>query len=273
MKKLLILFTLQFLASTIFAQRDEEKSSGSGWIVVLIILGVILVCLLVAVIMHFFKKPKHSILEWFSYLLEKIGTGISHLVGWMMSIYVLPLSLVLVYGIVYYPLRWGQSHLSPVLYYTLIGLSFVYFFFVMWYVSRKEFYLYFKKKGIGAFFPLMLIIGLLMVGVTCFSAFTAALSDAHAINLDPAHPPRNFEPLVDFYIWHFCNLIPQIDVAETLHWKVKYTYNSNSVGWLVLIFKSLMAFIIIERIVHWNKWRKEDKKEEAHEESKSAMTS
>jgi hypothetical protein len=264
MKYILFLSVSLLSFSTLLSQTNSEKASGNsgaGWFAVLVVLGLVFMCFIAAILAYFFKKPKKSILDWSSYFLGKLGNGMTQLVAWMMSIYMLPAALVIVYGIAYFPLRWGQTHLNPVLYNTMIALSFVYFSLVIWYVSRKKFYLDFKKTGIGVFFPLMIIIGLVMVGVTCFAAFTGALSDGHTIKLNPALPSGDFGPLLDFYIWHFCKLIPQINVAETLNWDNKYKYESAGVGWLVLIFKALMAYIVLERIFHWNKWRKEERKE------------
>ena len=48
----------------------------------------------------------------------------------------------------------------------------------------------------------------------------------------------------------------QIKVAKTLNWDVPFTYDEKGVGWLLLVFKALMAYIVIARFYTWNKWRK-----------------
>jgi uncharacterized protein (TIGR01777 family) len=48
--------------------------------------------------------------------------------------------------------------------------------------------------------------------------------------------------ITDFYVWHFLEAVPLLQVNETLHWKEPLTYDSGWVGLVLLIFK--MAVII-----------------------------
>jgi MFS family permease len=260
MKTFMFLLVLCAYSTTSIAQvanNSIQNDSGGAWIVILALIGLILMCLIAAVVAHFFINPRKTVTDWYVYFLRKLEYGLKKLGDVLGAITKPLLALAAVYSVVFFPLRWGQVHLNTTLYNTLITLSCIYFFTVLWYISRKEFFKQFNKKGIGIILPIMIITGLLFTGVICFAAVTGAMSDAHIVALNPALPPKDFSPLEDFYLWHFCKLIPQIDVTETFHWENYYSYTDKGVAWLVFFFKALMAYIILERFYHWNKWRKE----------------
>ncbi len=105
--------------------------------------------------------------------------------------------------------------------------------------------------------PLMIIVGLVMLGVTCFGAFTSALVRNSTISFLPLGKNPGLAELTDYYIWHFLELIPQIEVTKTIKWGVPFEYDDKGIGWLLLLFKALMVGIVIARFYTWNKWRKE----------------
>lgn len=112
-------------------------------------------------------------------------------------------------------------------------------------------------ERLGFLNPLMIIVGLVFLAITCFAALTAALNDGGKVTFDTVVEAKGMHIIFDFYLWHFCDLIPQLDVAETLKWDAPLTYKDKGIGWLLLAFKALMAYIVIARFYTWNKWRKE----------------
>ncbi|MDZ7604588.1 MAG: hypothetical protein U5K79_03150 [Cyclobacteriaceae bacterium] len=114
--------------------------------------------------------------------------------------------------------------------------------------------------GVGFLIPLMIIIGLVMLGVTCFGALTSVLVHNGTISFLPDSKTPELSELADYYLWHFLELIPQIEVTKTIKWEAPFEYDDKGIGWILLLFKALMAYIVIARFYTWNKWRKELKK-------------
>lgn len=200
------------------------------------------------------RKKNKSILDWIAFFLEKLIEVLKVLIK-------LDLVLLIYWGVPYIVLRWSQ-HQHPAFYITAITIIFIYFFGSLWLVSHKSFYNSFEKNILGVLFPLMLIITLVWVGCTCFAALSSILSDYGAISFDPSPQKQNFEPLVEFYFWHFCNLLPQIEINETLEWKLQFQQRGNLINWLLLFFKAITIWIIIDLFYKWNEWRKEKNKKE-----------
>ena len=61
----------------------------------------------------------------------------------------------------------------------------------------------FLKTGLGFLIPLMLIVGLVMLGITSFAALTAALINSGKISFLTAIGKNGVEQVSEFYIWHF----------------------------------------------------------------------
>lgn len=257
----------------------------------LYVLGGIALFFLVARIIRVFNKSKSTI-DWFLYLLGKLVVVLGTLLFFDLQIFLLLIPILITWWVDYGVLSWGENHVTQSWYYFLIFLSFIYFFFCLWLTGSKKFYSLFtflekKKKnitiknmsveeenwksiflktGLGFLIPLMLIVGLVMLGITSFAALTAALINSGKISFLTAIGKNGVEQVSEFYIWHFCNLIPQIHVAETLNWKVPFEYaddknTDHGVAWLLLLFKIVMAYVVIARFYSWNKWRKESTEE------------
>ncbi len=253
----------------------------------LVVIGTILFLLFCASIIRIFNRSR-TILDWFSYLLHQIGVLLMFILFLDLQLLLMLGTILIVWGAAYFALSWGEANLSPFWYSILIGISFVYFFMLLWWSGTKSFYRGFSFKrvdktvsvgsinekqsilstvksimssGMSFLIPLMIIIGLVMLGITCFGAFTSALVQGNSISFLPLSKSPDLSQLSDYYLWHFLELIPQIDVAKTLNWEVPFTYREKGVGWILLLFKALMAFIVIARFYTWNKWRKELNKE------------
>ena len=209
------------------------------------------------------RKRKKSILEWVLFILGKIGK-------FLMVLMYLDVALLLFWGLPFKLLMWGQYQ-HPVFYTVIIVLSFIYFMLAIFYVSRKNFYKDFDKKHVlGILFPLMLIIAVVGVGINCFAALSSILNDYGYISFNPQLNKHDFNALLNFYLWHFFDLIPQIKINETLQWKLPLTNSSSLENWLLLFFKIIMVWIIIALFYKWNKWRQEETKTEEGEIRKIA---
>lgn len=51
--------------------------------------------------------------------------------------------------------------------------------------------------------------------------------------------------LSDFFLWHFLEAVPLLDINQTLGWAVPLTYDSAAVGWILLLFKIVVIVPVI----------------------------
>ena len=249
----------------------------------IVVIGTILFLAFAACIIWIFNRSR-SVGGWLAFLLQQIGRLFAFILFLDIQLMVILGAVIIVWGVAYYPLSWGESNLTIFWYAVLIGISFIYFLLWLWWTGTKNFYAQFSSRkkevsvvdekehsrkitimekaeslmstGMSFIIPLMIIIGLVMLGVTCFGAFTSILVSSDSITFVPAGKTPDLSSLSDYYLWHFAELIPQIKVAKTLNWDTPFTYDEKGVGWLLLIFKALMAYIVIARFYTWNKWRK-----------------
>jgi len=49
----------------------------------------------------------------------------------------------------------------------------------------------------------------------------------------------------DFFLWHFLDAVPLLKITQTLGWRPPLTYDSFSVGWLLLLFKAVVILPVI----------------------------
>jgi hypothetical protein len=153
-------------------------------------------------------------------------------------------------------LEFGQKR-NTALYFVTILISFLYYFYFLWFFSRKDYFNRFdNRKFDGSMMPLAAITSIVIVGLACFASLTSFLSDAGYISLVPKPATRDFSYLIDFYSWHFFNLIPQVEINETMNWKAGYAMNDSGGRIIVLAFKIISAWIVIALFYNWNKWRK-----------------
>lgn len=259
-------------------------------IVLIILLSGFGLSFILAVIFRLFNKSKTT-KEWFWVFVAKGGDLLFYPFFYGLQLAVLIFVVLIMWMVVFYVLEWGESHLDSLGYSLLIIICFIYFLFWLNLTGKKNFYSFFTRQkirkdvvpadmdqteyelfrkkqseddqplppfwrsGMSFLVPLVIIIGLSMLGISCFAALTAVLNNAGKISFSPELTNESFSPLNDFYLWHFCDLIPQIKVPDTFHWNLTFQYTSSGVALLLIVFKSLMAYIVIARFYTWNKWR------------------
>jgi hypothetical protein len=252
---------------------------------IIIAIGIVLFLVLTAFIIRIFNKSRTT-LDWFSYLLKRIGKLLAFILFLDIQLLIMLVVILIVWGASYKSLLWGETDIPSFWNSVLIVINFIYFFMLLWWSGTKGFYNLFafrksepglnlpaniergrsiipnkaqliKGSGMSFLIPLMIIIGLVLLGATCFGAFTSFLVSNDSISFSPNNKNQGLSELTDYYLWHFLQLIPQIKVTETIRWDVPFTYSDKGVGWILLLFKALMAYIVITRFYTWNKWRKE----------------
>lgn len=101
----------------------------------------------------------------------------------------------------------------------------------------------------GPYALVALPIMILIVAIALFSSVTYLLAKRWPELL---FSPHDFEvsesKIADFYLWHFLDLIPFLDVPGTLRWSAPLDYNSGWVGLLVLLFQAAVVLPSIQVI-------------------------
>jgi hypothetical protein len=104
---------------------------------------------------------------------------------------------------------------------------------------------------IGRVQPIMFLMFVLIMVVAYFSAFTFVLYDHGAFELRTAggHPVAHAGQLGDFYLWHFLDIVPALEINKTLGTHAPVTYTAHGVGWLLLLFKIIGVFFIVQGFI------------------------
>ena len=86
----------------------------------------------------------------------------------------------------------------------------------------------------------------LMLACLFFSTVTFVMVQHGLLTLDDASG-TGVTPgsLSDFFLWHFLDAVPLLKVNETLNFKVPLTYETSSVGWILLAFKVAVILPVI----------------------------
>jgi hypothetical protein len=95
---------------------------------------------------------------------------------------------------------------------------------------------------------------ILVTSAAVMASFTYILFDAGLVDMSSDLPGSLTEArLVDFYMWHFFELIPLVSINETASLAQPATYSGTWVGVLVLIFQVLVVAPILATIRYYFK--------------------
>lgn len=115
---------------------------------------------------------------------------------------------------------------------------------------------------LGRIAPVAYSFNLLMIAILFFSSLTYVLVNHGALRLD-APPGTQISPEIvrDFYSWHFLQAVPLLKVNDTLRWKPPLTYDSKSVGLMLVVFQLLVIVPVIAAFTwFWKNLAKSRKK-------------
>jgi hypothetical protein len=111
----------------------------------------------------------------------------------------------------------------------------------LWFIATKKRreQLFTRLRGAGALMPLIYVGNTLMLAAMFFASVTFVLVRHGLVQLGIAAGDEIlFGKLLDFYVWHFLDLVPLVKVNATLHWKEPLVYESGWLGVLLLLFKA-----------------------------------
>lgn len=125
---------------------------------------------------------------------------------------------------------------------------------IIWSYKRrsKSDSLFIRIWKIGPVLPFGVAFSVLFIYISIFSAFVFSMP--HQDMFIGESSPR-FAQIADFFLWHFCNMIPLIKFNETVAWDVSLTYLSTDgvemmsgahrIGYILLLFKVTIVLPII----------------------------
>ena len=128
--------------------------------------------------------------------------------------------------------------------------------------NRIRFFRWLRDQ-ISGFVPWAYSVVLFMIGVYFFASLTYILVAGNRVSLiTPSFDETTLDTYLEFYTWHFLNAIPGFAVTDTLQWKEPLTYDSQWIGFIVLVFKaSIISPIIGTFVWYWRFISKEEEKE------------
>lgn len=119
-----------------------------------------------------------------------------------------------------------------------------------------------KLREIGSFAPVVYSLNVLMIAVMYFSTVTYIFVNNGRLSLivPPerehwlADPMFLYGALQDFFVWHFLDDIPLLQVNQTLRWKEPLTYSSPAVGIILLMFKiTVIVPVTAAFVAYWKR--------------------
>jgi hypothetical protein len=103
--------------------------------------------------------------------------------------------------------------------------------------------------------PFVYSISLLVMAAAVFASISITLQRWGLAKFEPALP-KDLSSVVDFYMWHFVNLIPGLGIPETLRWTQPYQYSDHLSGAVLLTFKIAVILPVIASFKLWHDVRK-----------------
>jgi hypothetical protein len=107
--------------------------------------------------------------------------------------------------------------------------------------GTEKLFVRFHKQGVLA--PLVIAVNLLFACVGLFSTFVLVLPGNGTFFVGNAHPEHG--KIADFFLWHFFDMVPLFDFNETLKWKAPLEYERAAVGWILVLFKLVVALPVL----------------------------
>lgn len=139
----------------------------------------------------------------------------------------------------------NHSFIYQLIVFTVWGVLLAWALMVI-FTDKKRAIFFGKLQKLGSFTPIAHAFNLLMIAVTFFSSVTHVLLTQSVIALNaPKNAVVSHGAITDFYLWHFLDAVPLLEVNKTLHWMEPLTYQSGWIGFALLVFKLLVILPVI----------------------------
>lgn len=135
---------------------------------------------------------------------------------------------------------WGQT-----IVFVLWGLLLAWALLLIATKARRE-RLLALLRSINVGMPIAYSFLVLMLALLFFSSVTFVLTEQGFLQWkDQADHGVTAGALSDFFLWHFLEAIPLLNINETLKWPPPLSYESAAVGWILLLFKIAVIVPVI----------------------------
>ena len=98
------------------------------------------------------------------------------------------------------------------------------------------------RRWFGPRGMLVLPLLLLITAASVLASFTFKMFSKGYLMLEKCSGFEvNEGKLLDFYVWHFVNIIPTLQLNKLIRWNEPYCYSQGRVGFLILVFQLLVV--------------------------------
>lgn len=188
--------------------------------------------------------------------LSKLEYGSNYLMKGSLTMY---LTLILVV-LFYKGVQSSSTHLPELVHFMILGIYVLGLGVALYLIGTEERRVKFKDKIIRLLGPqgMLILPLLLLVGAGgVLASITIRLYNRGFIALELCSGRPMSEPgLLDFYMWHFVNIVPTLQITKLLRWGEPYCYTQHRVGILILIFQLLVVIPSFNTIRFYWKHRK-----------------
>jgi hypothetical protein len=120
-------------------------------------------------------------------------------------------------------------------------------FFALWRVSaEKRRHSLFRLPHYPGLIALGFGISVVMLAMSYFAAVTFLLYELNLVEVNFAPYRSCVCAMTHFYLWHFLDAVPAIEIPDALNWRVPVTYTGSWMGILVVGLKVLIIFPLLQ---------------------------
>ena len=112
------------------------------------------------------------------------------------------------------------------------------------------------------FWPTVVATWLLFLALPVFASLALVLQDngmAGLVSNDPSRPISR-SLMTDFFLWHFLDFIPVLDIPERLNWPPPARYSGSWIGALILIYQAGVFVPLIFLFRHYRALARKERK-------------
>jgi hypothetical protein len=125
--------------------------------------------------------------------------------------------------------------------------------------ARRRERLFQRLRKVGGVGPAIYSGAVLLMAVNFFASVSYVLAGKGWIALArPSGKSLNPGIVSDFFLWHFLNAVPLLQINQTLHWTEPVTYQDAGAGWILFLFKLVVIIPVIASFTgYWRARHKE----------------
>lgn len=184
---------------------------------------------------------------------NKLDYGVKYVSSQTLTLLVLMMML----GFFYKGVQYLTEHLPEPLRIVVLVLYVIVLAWLL-YATTEENEIKYRKHLVLLWGPhAMIVIPLIIVGAAAaiLASLTFRMHNKGWVSLETCSGRAVSEAgLMDFYLWHFVNIIPSLQLTNLIRWREPYCYHQSRVGYLILLFQLLVVLPSFNRIrFHWKR--------------------